>query len=387
MKQLSFSSILVSMLLGAPVAADEHHHHVEKRAVVTQYIYQTILVDQFGQPFTETGTDYATEDATSTPAATSAPETSTEVTTSAPATTPETPSEAPSQVQITASQPATEKQTSNGLLGDLSHNQTPEDFQDGVVPCSQFPAGNGVISLDWLGNGGWSGIQFANGDDTSTGTECVEGAYCSYSCQPGMSKTQWPTTQPDNGVSVGGLVCKNGFLYKTNPNFNALCTWGVDSAVLKSELSQDVAICRTDYPGTENMVIPTLLKAGQETPLTVVAEDSYYKWRGGLTSAQYYVNNAGVSVEDGCVWGTDGSGLGNWAPLNFGAGETNGISWLALIPNPNNRSPANFNVKIVGTDGSNVNGECVYENGKFNGGDSGCTVAVTQGQAQFVFYN
>lgn len=160
-------------------------------------------------------------------------------------------------------------------------------------------------------------------------------------------------------------------------------------AYVVSELSEDVAICRTDYPGTENMVIPTYVQGGNTLPLTVVDEDSYYQWQGKKTSAQYYVNNAGVSVEDGCVWGTSGSGVGNWAPLNFGAGYTDGIAYLALIPNPNNYDSLNFNVKIEATDSSSsVNGECYYEDGTYNGdGTDGCTVAVTSGSAKFVLYS
>ena len=135
------------------------------------------------------------------------------------------------------------------------------------------------------------------------------------------------------------------------------------------------------------MVIPTVVDAGSSNILTVVDEDTYYKWQGKKTSAQYYVNNAGVSYEDGCIWGTSGSGVGNWAPLNFGAGATGGISYLSLIPNPNNLDAANFNVKIV-SDGGDVQGDCVYENGSYNGdGSDGCTVAVTNGKAKFVLYN
>lgn len=224
-------------------------------------------------------------------------------------------------------------------------------------------------------------------DDTSTGGSCEDGTYCSYACQPGMSKTQWPSDQPSSGVSVGGLYCKNGYLYRTNTDTTHLCEWGVDSAVVVSELSDSVAICRTDYPGTENMVIPTVVDAGSSNILTVVDEDTYYKWEGKKTSAQYYVNNAGVSYEDGCLWGTSGSGVGNWAPLNFGAGATGSISYLSLIPNPNNLDAANFNVKIV-SDGGDVEGDCVYENGSYNGdGSDGCTVAVTGGKAKFVLYN
>ena len=135
------------------------------------------------------------------------------------------------------------------------------------------------------------------------------------------------------------------------------------------------------------MDIPTFVEAGSTMPLTVVNQDTYYMWQGQKTSAQYYVNNAGVSVEDGCIWGTQGSGIGNWAPLNFGAGSTNGIAYLSLIPNPNNGQALNFNVKIVAADSNSiVNGECKYENGAYSGGSDGCTVAVSKGRAQFVLY-
>ena len=46
-----------------------------------------------------------------------------------------------------------------------------------------------------------------NGD---TSSNCKDGYYCSYACQAGMSKTQWPSEQPSNGMSIGGLYCKNG---------------------------------------------------------------------------------------------------------------------------------------------------------------------------------
>lgn len=409
------SAAAISLMVGTPAFAAEHHHHLEQRAMVTQFVYQTILVDQYGNPITENkvattppapatsaepSTTTTPESSSTAPAVTEANKNAEETSSSlsvAPTTTSSSssssssstpaPSSSSSSSSSTSSAASSTGTASGGLLGDLSENATPDSFQDGTIDCSDFPEGNGVINLEWLGFGGWSGIQFASGDDTSSGNSCTEGAYCSYACQPGMSKTQWPSTQPSNGVSVGGLKCQNGKLYRTNTDVDTLCAWGVGSAVIKSELSQDVAICRTDYPGTENMVLPTVAKAGSEVPLTVVNENSYYRWQGGLTSAQYYVNNAGVSVEDGCVWSNAGTGKGNWAPINFGAGMTGGKSWLALIPNPNNRSPANFNVKIVGTSGSDVIGECVYENGKFNGSDDGCTVTVSSGQAYYVLYN
>ncbi|KOG98781.1 putative glucosidase SIM1 [Saccharomyces eubayanus] len=288
--------------------------------------------------------------------------------------------------QSTSSSSSSSSSGSGSVYGDLADFSGPsEKFKDGTISCDKFPSGQGVISIDWIGEGGWSGVE---NTDTSTGGSCKEGSYCSYSCQPGMSKTQWPSNQPSDGRSVGGLLCKNGYLYRSNTDTDYLCEWGVEAAYVVSELSEGVAICRTDYPGTENMVIPTFVEGGSSLPLTVVDQDSYFTWEGKKTSAQYYVNNAGVSVEDGCIWGTSGSGIGNWAPLNFGAGSTDGITYLSLIPNPNNGDALNYNVKIVAADDSSkVIGECVYENGSYSGGSDGCTVSVTSGKAHFVLYN
>lgn len=223
-----------------------------------------------------------------------------------------------------------------------------------------------------------------NGDTSST---CQDGYYCSYACQAGMSKTQWPSEQPSSGISVGGLYCKSGKLYKSNSDSKYLCEWGAQTSSFVSKLDKDVAICRTDYPGSENMNIPTLLEAGSSAPASVVDSSNYFTWKGGSTSAQYYVNNAGVSIEDGCIWGTSGSGVGNWAPVVLGSGVTGGKTYLSLIPNPNNSDAPNYNIKITGTSGSSVNGECSYIDGSYTGsGSDGCTVTVSSGSANFVFY-
>lgn len=370
-------------------------HHQHKRAVAYDYVYVTVTVDGEGNTYEQTSTSASTveqETAVSTSSSasssseTQASSSSSEDSSSSSAAESSTSSSTSSSAAASSSA-ASQKSYSSSSSGDLSAYTDPtEEFTDGVVPCTEFPGGQGVIALDYLGFGGWSGLYH---DDTSTGGSCTDGTYCSYACQPGMSKTQWPSDQPSNGVSVGGLYCKNGYLYRTNTDTNYLCEWGIDSARVVSEIDSSVAICRTDYPGTENMVIPTIVGAGSENYLTTVDEDTYYTWEGLKTSAQYYVNNAGVSQEDGCIWGTSGSGVGNWAPLNFGAGYTDGIAYLSLIPNPNNLDAANFNVKIVAyDDSSSVNGECYYENGSYNGdGSDGCTVSVTSGKAKFVFYS
>ncbi|KAM3122202.1 hypothetical protein CJJ07_003343 [Candidozyma auris] len=356
-----------------------HVHHKHKREVVYEYAYVTVTVNGAGS--IQGGPSIQT----SSPSTSSSdPVTTSSVSTQTPSSSPAASSTGGSSTS-SSSGSTPSSGTNNGIWGDLSAYSGPSgEFQDGTISCDDFPVGNGVIALNHLGFGGWSGIY---NSDTSTGGSCKDGSYCSYACQSGMSKTQWPSDQPANGVSVGGLLCKNGKLYRTNKNTNHLCEWGEDKAIVQNKLGKEVSICRTDYPGTENMVIPTVAEAGKSIVLTTVDSDTYYEWQGKSTSAQYYVNNAGVSYQDGCLWGSAGSGVGNWAPLNIGAGYTNGIAYLSLIPNPNNRDSANFRVKIVADDNSVVNGNCVYENGKYNGdGTDGCTVAVTSGRAKFVFY-
>lgn len=214
---------------------------------------------------------------------------------------------------------------------------------------------------------------------------CTEGAYCSYACQPGMSKTQWPSTQPSDGETRGGLICTNGYLYRTNTATEYLCEWGQPTSYVVNTLGEDVAICRTDYPGTEDMTVPTVVGANQTLPLTVPDEDSYFEWEGKLTSAQYYVNPSGGSAASQCIWGSSSGDIGNWAPVNFGAGYTGGTSWLSIMYNPlQTSSTLNYNVKIESVSGT-MSGTCVYENGVLQGGGTGCTVSCS-GVCHFVLY-
>ncbi|CUM64109.1 uncharacterized protein PRCAT00001700001 [Priceomyces carsonii] len=363
---LAALAILISVSNAAPAfsSCEIEGHHKHKRNI--QYAYVTVTVDQNGDQISSSASSSLEAEATSLD--TSETETDSSTTTS-------------------TSEPTSGSGDSQSYpTGDLKAYEDPtEKFEDGKYSCSDFPSGQGVISLDHLGFGGWSGIENSDG---STGGTCKEGSYCSYACQSGMSKTQWPSDQPESGVSIGGLLCKNGKLYKSSKSTGYLCEWGVNSASVVSELSKSVAICRTDYPGTENMVIPTVVNGGESSTITVVDLDSYYKWQGKSTSAQYYVNNAGVDWTEGCVWGTAGSNIGNWAPLNFGTGSSSNVSYLSLIPNPNNRDSLNFKVKIEAVGDATVSGSCEYANGKFNGdGTDGCTVGVTSGQAKFVLYN
>ncbi|CAG8123897.1 unnamed protein product [Penicillium olsonii] len=272
------------------------------------------------------------------------------------------------------------------------------DFPDGEIDCGTFPSEYGALALDYLGLGGYSGIQYVTLIDdlvsdivtAVTGDECHNGAMCSYACPAGYQKSQWPTTQGSTGQSVGGLQCKNGKLHLTNSKHKQLCIPGVGGVHVKNKMSTDVAVCRTDYPGTESETVPLSASSGNTHPLTCPDGDSYFNWEGKATSAQYYVNPKGVSTEKGCQWGDGSEPIGNWAPINLGVGYTSSGKFLSIFPNtPTTTKKLDFNVKLVG---DNLSDECRYEDGTFydsNGaisGNSGCTVGVTSGNAYYVFY-
>jgi hypothetical protein len=149
---------------------------------------------------------------------------------------------------------------SGSALSDVS-----KEFPDGQLDCTQFPSEYGAIPLDWLELGGWASVQKPN-QDLTTGyndiltvtkaqckdsTCCLEGSFCSYACPVGYLKYQWPTKQGATGQSIGGLYCQNGKLHLTNPGVKTLCAEGsTDVKVnVRNTLSQNVAICRTNYPG------------------------------------------------------------------------------------------------------------------------------------------
>ncbi|RAH71843.1 SUN family protein UTH1 [Aspergillus aculeatinus CBS 121060] len=270
------------------------------------------------------------------------------------------------------------------------------DFPDGELDCDTFPSDYGAIALDYLGLGGWSGIQYVtiSGSVVTeittgvSGDSCTNGAMCSYACPAGYQKSQWPSTQGSTGQSVGGIQCKNGKLYLTNTSLSKkLCIEGTGGVHVQNTLGESVAVCRTDYPGTESETIPLHLGDNTLQPLTCPDGETYYKWEGKVTSAQYYVNPKGVSTEKGCQWGNGSEAIGNWAPINLGVGVNDG-KWLSIFQNsPTTTEKLDYNVKI---EGDNLSGSCKYEDGVFYSesgtNDSGCTVEVVSGSATYVFY-
>lgn len=272
-----------------------------------------------------------------------------------------------------------------------SSGDTSSEFPSGTIKCSQFPSAYGPVAADWLGLGGWTGIQSTPDysildtaisyiETAISGSSCTTNSFCSYACPAGTQKSQWPSAQGSTGQSIGGLYCNSkGYLELSNTDEKSLCISGTGGVQVKSTLSQNALICRTDYPGTESETIALNVAPGATEPLTCPDASTYYQWEGSHTSAQYYINNQGLTEGQACIWGESGSDAGNWAPVNAGVGRgTDGITYISLFPNsPTNPDGVlNYSITITG-----ASGECSYSGGKYYGtggveSATGCTVSI-----------
>ncbi|KAL2125893.1 hypothetical protein VTI74DRAFT_2339 [Chaetomium olivicolor] len=311
--------------------------------------------------------------------------TTTTTTTSAEPTTSSAP---PPETSSAAPKPSVQPQGPTGLNA---------DFPSGKIKCDKVPTEYGAIEIPWVGTSGWTtlakfggwvkGVAINNIESPTSGT-CQPGMMCSYACPPGYQKTQWPPEQGATGQSVGGLWCNDdGFLELTRPEHPKLCEPGAGGVYVRNELSGSAAVCRTDYPGNEAMLIPLDTSPGGTYPLTNPVSSTYYKWKNMPTTAQYYVNNLGVSVEDACVWNSPKfpDSAGNWAPTNIGVGKSDdGITYISIFPNaPTSKAVLNFDIEITG----DISGTCWLKKGQYSG-NNGCTVGMKAGgTATIVFKN
>ncbi|CAK7221977.1 Sperm-associated antigen 4 protein [Sporothrix bragantina] len=271
------------------------------------------------------------------------------------------------------------------------------EFPSGKIPCSHFPSDYGAVAVDWVGLDGWASIQttgsWTPGVSISDIVEpvsggCVEGSFCSYACAPGQTKSQWPTTsQGSTGQSIGGLWCNaDGYLELTNPNFNTLCMDGLGGISIENQLSDVACVCGTNYPGNEMMNVPLVTEPGNTYTLTNLNAKTAYQWEGKYTSGQFYVNNAGVSVEQSCIWTSSEypTSAGNWAPVNIGAGtDINGITYISIFPNtPTTTAELDFDIEITG----DITAPCYLKSGSYYGGSNGCTTALTTGGSAVIVF-
>jgi len=164
-----------------------------------------------------------------------------------------------SSTQAVASTPAASSSSSSSS----SATGIDVDFPDGEIDCGTFPSDYGAVKLDYHGLGGWTGIQYGSiaSDVIHSISTAISGqghcmnsgdnpAYCSYACPAGYQKSQWPKKQGSTGESIGGLECRGGKLYLTNPSLSKkLCIEGVGGVYVENNVGEQVAVCRTDYPG------------------------------------------------------------------------------------------------------------------------------------------
>ncbi|MCJ1306718.1 hypothetical protein MMC25_000361 [Agyrium rufum] len=335
------------------------------------------------------------------PAASSAISTSSVVVASSSAAA--SPSAAPKTKSTSSSSSSSSSSSgsTSGYNSDILDNTgVDKPFPDGTINCSEFPSEYGPIRVDWQGLHGWTAVQYItySGDSVSQIDTAVPSqsepfcanqpgktALCSYACTAGYQKSQWPETQGSTGQSIGGLMCgTDGKLYRTNTAFDTLCIEGVGNVEVENQLEDEACICRTDYPGKFTLVIPDFDDAaananmmigdegetvplaaqpGTTSPLTVPNEGTYYKHLNMPTSAQYYVNNKGIPVDQACNWSTDGSNMGNWAPMTIGAGQDeSGNTWLSLMTTqqnfPTSYKPLDYVVELQGDFGGDT--ACFY---------------------------
>ncbi|TVY52254.1 Secreted beta-glucosidase sun1 [Lachnellula cervina] len=327
----------------------------------------------------------------------SSPTTSSSAYVAATSSTPASSAPTSSASAAASSTQAASSSTPSSSSGSSSTGSWP-DFVSGSLPCSSFPDKYGAVSLDWMNNGGWSGLQHTPNfsgvlgavggliDLISTPSSCQENTFCSYACPAGYQKSQWPSSnQGSTAQSVGGLYCdSNGKLQLSNPDVKQLCIAGAGGVTIESTVGNVISVCRTDYPGTEAETVPLSINSGDKgIDLCNPDKSNYYFWEGAGTSAQYYLNPSGHGPKDACTWSTAGSGLGNYSPVNLGTGATDGQTFLSIFGNyPTltdfTKWTLDYDVSFI-VDGTES--PCKYKNKKFydiqgNPTDhTGCTVS------------
>jgi len=136
------------------------------------------------------------------------------------------------------------------------------------------------------------------------------------------------------------------------------------------------------------MSIPVDAQPGTTRAIACPDSSTFYTWQGKGTSAQYYINMPGYSVDKACVWGNQGDDFGNFSPGNLGVGWSNGMAWLSITANHPTQMKATlpYTIELIGG-----NSKCRYKNGQYCSGDNydscsseGCTVSSSGGTVTYV---
>lgn len=223
----------------------------------------------------------------------------------------------------------------------------------GSQKCA-FPSGNNLVRVD--------NTKVAPSEGWAQDGPCTAGSWCQYACSPGYLMAQWDpsvTSYSYPGSQHGGLWCDdNGNLQKRNQG--DYCYKGKGTAKAFNSAGKDVAICQTVLPGNEAMLIPTLVGQGSSNDLAVPGPEYWAQ-----TASHFYINPPGVSVEDGCRWGSTANPYGNWSPYVAGFNaDSSGNTFAKIGWNPiyfesgspfKNTNPT-FGVRLKCDDESQCNG-------------------------------
>ncbi|EQL01196.1 hypothetical protein G6O67_007600 [Ophiocordyceps sinensis] len=404
---------LVAVLAASAEARSHHHHHhrdikrnavsaVQHPSATTEATPEGKTIYMYGETMmSEYDVKKCLKDKTCAIVTESVGETQTSQRQQQPTTTTKT--ETPDAV-LKPTQPAGQQelqQTEAPSNSNKSVNMTAE-FPNDSISCSEMPVQYGAIRLPWLhDSSSWSSLLRVKGypkakELTVEGTceTCEPGCMCSYACPVGYGETQWPKAQGSNKESVGGLECNpQGRLSLTNPSYRTLCRRSAADIKITNRLGKRVSSCRTAYPGTEAMVIPAVAEPGMTIPLWIPVNTDYTSPTGGKTSAEYYINHAGVAPEVGCVWKSEtlSDRAGDLAPVIMGGSvdfDTKNI-FLSIHQNIKYKSEApKFNITI---EGDVIGKPCWYKGNEYPGPKPpgvvlGCTATVKAGgSATFVF--
>lgn len=218
-----------------------------------------------------------------------------------------------------------------------------------------FPNADGMVEV--------FNTKVANSEGWAQDGPCKAGSYCQYACKPGFLMGQWNpsvTSYSYPGSQDGGLYCDaNGELSKPIGDHD-YCYKGKGTAKAVNQSGKNVAFCQTVLPGNEAMLIPTDVQSGSSDDLAVPGTDYW-----ASTASHFYINPPGVSVEEGCRWGSTANPYGNWSPYVAGFNmDDNGNTFAKIGWNPiyfedsspfKNENPS-FGIRLKCDDPSKCNG-------------------------------
>lgn len=267
------------------------------------------------------------------------------------------------------------------------------DFPDGEIDCSTLPTEYGVVAVTQVDNDGWGGVLDVGTSAFTVGsTKAISsykapdgglspGMFGTYQCPEGYDMAQWPEgAQGATGQSVGGIWCGlDNKLYLTRPeSTKKLCQKGAGNVKVVNKLSDKVSLCKTSYPGKEDMILSNVVEGGATYNLYNPYQNQSYVWGGASTSAQYYVNLKGLDKDIACQWLSPKpyeDNAGNWAGINLGTSvNDDGTTFLSIFHNtPTSSKPLDFNIELSG----DVSQKCTYSyssNSFSPSNGNGCTV-------------